>query len=731
MTFSQTLQNTSLAFVLLQFAVGSLMLVLALYAFRKPRLAGTRAYGWLCLSVSVYATFYGMEILSSNLDRAMLWSVLQYFGISFIPALALIFSMQFTGHGRWLQGWRMILPWLIPAVTLVLKVTDRMHGLIYREVSAEVFHGLLVLDIQAGFWYWVQVGYINLAMLVAVSLMIRQLLLATETFRKQAVILLLGALAPWFGHLFYVTGGSYLGLDLSPFFFSVFGTMAAIGIYRYGLFELAPIAREHVFSDLRDAIVVTDFHHRVIDMNTMAETLFPQADGFRAGQPASSFFKAHPTIIQLLRTGKEKAEFSFRQKDGLAVYLLEKTPVLNNKRSLLGYILSFKDITSIKQAEAALIKARMQAESANRAKSEFLANMSHEIRTPMNAILGFTEALSGKLKDPANKKMIDSVASSGKLLMALLNDLLDLSKIEAGQLVIRPRQLDLLMIADEIRTLFEEKAVKKGLSLEVAWSDGFPGQLYLDEMRIRQVFFNLVGNAVKFTHNGGVQIKLVFKPKDKYTGTLKIHVADTGIGIPQEMHSEIFKPFYQHSATLTREFGGSGLGLTISRRLIEKMGGDLKVKSTPGKGAVFTVTIPGLPFGKQGEGVGVTYKADATPLTTGGTIGATQETMDSQAEQSPESSIRRNDKKKTTALVKLLREEQLPHWEGVRNQLVIFRIEAFAQELLGLSSDYGSGTLEAYANMLLQQADTFDIEGLKDGLNEFPGLIGRLEAEGE
>jgi signal transduction histidine kinase len=765
MEFLHPLPNLSLAFLLLQFAVGLFMLMLAGYAFLKPRRSYTKAYAWLCIFISVYATFYGLEIISHSLERALFWNRLQYIGISALPAMALIFAVQFTGNGNWLKGWRIMVPWGIPLVTFFLRATDNLHGLVYNSVSAEVLNGLLVLDIQAGPWYWIHVVYINLAMLVAVGLLIRQLLAATETFRAQSVILLLGALAPWFGHLSYVAGGSYLGLDMSPFFFSVFGLMVAIGIYRYGLFDLAPIAREHVFEDLVDAIVVADPKDRVVDLNTMAEKLFPQKPGTITGRSAMDFFQAHPTIIQFLKKKKPSGEITIRVGEREQVFLLEKSPVYNKKQVLLGHILSFKNITYIKQSEAALIQAKKQAEFANRAKSEFLANMSHEIRTPMNAILGFTEALSGQLNDPKQMKMIESVASGGKLLMSLLNDLLDLSKIESGQLALRPRHVNLPGIAEEIRTLFGDAIEKKGLEMHLEVSPEFPASMHLDEMRIRQIFFNLVGNAVKFTHEGHVRVGLGFEVNNKNTGTLIIRVEDTGIGIPENIQKEIFKAFVQQGGALTREYGGTGLGLTISRRLVEKMNGTLDLESTPGKGAVFTVAIPDVPYGtgsrdavipgaggdpqtsNAGHGAsapdgtpaaspegspavpddtssapdgspatppkGTSTKPDGTPAAPGG--------------QAPRPPIRQNNKEKLPALIHLLRNEYMKEWSGLKDQLVIFRIEQFARDLEELAREHGSDTLLSYATELYRHADTFDIERLREGMEAFPALIIELE----
>jgi len=738
MALLQVLTPTSLAFVIMQFTVGAFMLLLALFAFRKPRHSGTRAYAWLCIAISIYATFYGLEVISHDLEVALFWSRLQYIGIASIPALALVFGLQFTGLGYQLRQWRAVVPWIIPATTLVLKFTDEAHGLIYQQVSATQAFGLLVLDIVPGMWYWVQVAYINLVMLVVVALMIRHLIFATTPFRVQAVILLTASLAPWFGHLFYLTGGSYLGLDLSPVFFSLFGALVAIGIYRYGLFDLVPIAREHVFENLHDAMVVTDTSRRVIDFNAQGAQLFGETNHQASGMPAALFFQAHPMVNEFLNSDKDKEVLSMKGKampsrpqgEDAATYIMEKSPVYSNRHKLLGYILSFKDITDLKRTEAALIRAKQQAEHANRAKSEFLANMSHEIRTPMNAILGFTEALSHRLENPAHKKMIESVSSSGKLLMSLLNDILDLSKIEAGQLVIRPQFISLATIAGDIRTLFEDAAAKKGLRLEVRLSEDFPDTLMLDEMRIRQVFFNLVGNAVKFTHKGSIRLVIDYRPDSLQTGELLIRVEDTGIGIAPDQLSRIFDAFNQQEGQLTREYGGSGLGLSISRRLIEKMHGELTVESEPGKGSVFRVRIPQVMQGPAPTEKDSRTGSEAGTGPDNGKDGMMPGDGDGRAVPEAPATVRRHgpasgkdNPEKLPALLALLNENFLPEWQKIQNQLVIFKIEAFSQRLAETARLHESESFAAYAAHLDGLAENLELEELREQLARFPDLV--------
>jgi len=242
--------------------------------------------------------------------------------------------------------------------------------------------------------------------------------------------------------------------------------------------------------------------------------------------------------------------------------------------------------------ELSLIDERDKANMANTAKSEFLANMSHEIRTPMNAILGFSEALYNKLESEQHRKMLKSVLSSGNLLLSLLNDILDLSKIEAGKMDISLQPVDLKSVMSEIKLLFQEKAKQKGIEISLFIPEGVPQGFMLDEIRIKQVLFNLVGNAVKFTHKGFINISVDYKAEHSESGTLVIEVEDSGIGIPSSQQEVIFESFRQQSGQSNRMYGGIGLGLAISRRLIEKMSGSISVRSEEGVGSVFKISMP-------------------------------------------------------------------------------------------------------------------------------------------
>jgi PAS domain S-box-containing protein len=248
---------------------------------------------------------------------------------------------------------------------------------------------------------------------------------------------------------------------------------------------------------------------------------------------------------------------------------------------------AMQNITARKQSEQALIQAKDEAEAANRAKSAFLATMSHEIRTPLNGVLGMAQAMAAGPMEPEQRERLEVIRQSGEALLAVLNDVLDLSKIEAGRLEMEEAEFDITAVASAVHAAFSAVAAQKGVAFDLTVTRSAAGAYLGDQTRVRQILSNLISNALKFTETGRVAVTV-----GRRGGALRLVVADSGIGMSEAQQAALFEKFTQADASTTRRFGGSGLGLAICRELAELMGGQIEATSIEGQGSTFSVTLP-------------------------------------------------------------------------------------------------------------------------------------------
>jgi PAS domain S-box-containing protein len=287
----------------------------------------------------------------------------------------------------------------------------------------------------------------------------------------------------------------------------------------------------------------------------------------------------------------ETREWSYRRKDGVLVPVqLTVSAIRKRDGEVMGFLGIARDVTEQKTAEVALMQARDRAEQASEAKSAFVANISHEIRTPLNAILGVVQLMQAAGMSAEQRKYLDIVAVSGRSLLTILNDVLDFSKIAAGKLVLSHTRFQLQDLLQTVGSIMGVHASDRDLDLVMDVAVDVPCELEGDMVRIQQVLVNLASNAVKFTASGMVRIGII-----RSGGDLLIAVRDTGIGISAEQQAHLFAPFSQADVSVTRQYGGTGLGLVISRQLTEMMGGDITMTSTLGEGSEFLVRLPLLP----------------------------------------------------------------------------------------------------------------------------------------
>ena len=355
---------------------------------------------------------------------------------------------------------------------------------------------------------------------------------------------------------------------------------------------------EQALASMNDGLLLVDKHQRVITWNQRYLELFPwQAPVLRAGTPIADLAEAAALALLPDSSPAERAAW---RAERMAI---DQQAQVNFPQQVAGgrivdtvrrstpdggRIAVYRDITV---SERELSRAKAQAEAANEAKSRFLATMSHEMRTPLNGVLGMIGLLLDSPLSERQRQQAELIRRSGQTLLVVLNDILDLSKIEAGRMDLELRPFHLADTVREVVSLLAVRAEARGLGLQLSLAPGLPARLVGDASRLRQVLFNLVGNALKFTEQGGVTVSLAHRSLPGAQVALQLQVADSGIGITPEVQARLFTRFTQADSSTARRYGGSGLGLAISREIIALMGGSIAVQSTPGRGSCFSVQL--------------------------------------------------------------------------------------------------------------------------------------------
>jgi len=284
-------------------------------------------------------------------------------------------------------------------------------------------------------------------------------------------------------------------------------------------------------------------------------------------------------------------EFKVACKDGSTKWVEQTVVMIKNGEKIEGFQCIVRDVSIRKQLEAQLVAAKEEAEEATKAKEMFLASMSHEIRTPMNGVIGMANLLEGTQLTPEQKEYVSGISGSSERLLTVINDILDLSKINAGKITFEKEPFNIRDLVKNITMNLGITAKRKNISLDMHIEDSVPEYITGDSVRLSQILWNLSGNAVKFTEKGGVDIYISAKNSGDEKADVKFTIKDSGIGITTEKLPHIFQPFVQADVHTTRKYGGTGLGLDIAKKLVELQGGSISVESMPGKGSTFSFSI--------------------------------------------------------------------------------------------------------------------------------------------
>lgn len=539
---------------------------------------------------SLWAFGYAFELLSPTLAAKQFVFQVRCSFLCFY-ALAWIETIYRMTRGRpLLRGWTLAAALIVPVLTLVLLwfPGPGQHPLLRHSFRLEDSGGGLVV-LRNGLGPWGVVYYsFNYLFWIAAFLLLYPRRGHAGWERRGRLLFLAAALIGWTCDAFHLLHWTRpAGLNYAPILFPLSSSLVALALLRHGLLDLAPVARAALLERLEDRIVALDGEDKVIDFNQAAADTF-RFDGRRPlGRPAAEALRDWPALVALLALPEhDHVELDFAPLTLESSVFVVRGPAGERR----ARVLVLRDITARKETERQLRLAKEAAEAADQAQSRFLATMSHEIRTPMNGVIGFSQLLAKSSLTPEQREYSDLIAQSGRSLLVIINDVLDYSKIAAGRLELEQAPCDVGELVRQTCRLLEERALEKRIAFAHTIGPGMPALVLTDPVRLGQILTNLAGNAIKFTSAGSVTVS-VHLDADPAGPFLILQVKDTGIGITPEQQRRIFLPFNQADSSITRRFGGTGLGLTITENLCRLLGGGLSVESVPGEGSLFTATV--------------------------------------------------------------------------------------------------------------------------------------------
>jgi len=522
----------------------------------------------ICSCIYTYA--FAQLSRATVYEEAVLATKIEYAAAVFIAVTILIVICDYYGLkvSRKLIG--IILA--IDIAVLLCAMTFEYHDLFYTTINVVDKNGYLFLDKGHGIMYYVNVVNMIVTDFLCIGYVVRYYQKRKELWTVECCLMLFAITLPMLCFLTYLMDltGDILGIGL--FFCDI---LFFVLVYQQKLFDVIKYTRAVVIDNMKNAVFVLDEKDYVLDYNRVAEEILGSA--LKMGE------KFDRMILK-----QAMAEMEYRWHD--RIYRPEETPVMDKGR-LKGYLITFADETESRRQLIEWKSLKEQAEAANQAKSDFLANMSHEIRTPINAVIGMNEMI---LREADNQQILEYasfVHDSANALLSLVNDVLDFSKIEAGKIELSEEEYHLHSLLTDTYHMIIERARKKNLEFRIFCDENLPCGLYGDMVRVRQIIMNLLTNAVKYTEKGYMKLSVTGELKDGIL-YLQVSVKDTGIGMTEENIKHLFDKFERFDLKHTRNIEGTGLGMNITKELLELMGGTIQVKSEYGKGSVFSVMIP-------------------------------------------------------------------------------------------------------------------------------------------
>ncbi len=567
--------------VLIALHVIGLFLVLSslVVMFRGESTYGQKHLIYFMIAELAHNAAYTLELMAKTKDAAFLALKIEYLCASIFAILYMMFIRYYCGLKEMKVFERTLL--IGALVTVILVWTSPMHDFYYKNIGFEkgkyAYH--LVLEYGPGFFLYALVSVVIPWLVVSWSLISSYIREQDKDRKKNYSLIIAGSILEFIIFVAYVLG-FFKGYDPTPITMSYILSIMVIFIWNRKDYDLTRAAANNILNNLNDCVITLDQNLIILNFNTSAKNIFPNIEthhpiGDVTEFPTSILFDASNNDFMLNDKHYECHINKLKDVDG----------------DIRGYTLLLNDVTETFEQVKNLNLMREKAEVANKAKTAFLANMSHEIRTPMNAVVGLSELI---IEESRGRKMYDfacDIKSAALNLLSIINDILDISKVEAGKMELVYNEYYMQIFIQDVVSLVKVAASQKGLLMKVDLSEDIPSQLYGDEGRIRQILVNLLNNAIKFTKKGDVSFSISGNYIDDDIYELKFIVEDTGIGIKKEELDNIYEAFRQVDMNINRKNEGTGLGLAITKSLVQLMDGEIVAESEYGKGTKFTVII--------------------------------------------------------------------------------------------------------------------------------------------
>jgi signal transduction histidine kinase len=560
-----------------------------------------RFAGLLLLELSLWMFGYTMELTAIELAPKILAQNIQFGAWAFVSVTLLAFVTTYSGYGRWMRT-EILVPSSIPSLaTVALLATNRYHQLIAHDYMLDTSGPFVVLARSWGPWYYFTIAYTYLLLLIGTGLLFRIFLRSTARERGQTGLLIIGIIFPCIGSFLDILGVNtkfLYGFNFTPFGFLITGLIITWNLFYYQFGNIIPVSYETAMDNMSDGVLVADPAGQIVASNTAAKEIFQHIGKSLKGHCLRELIPNLPEIAGSSPedSGAAEGETVLRIPESCQTYSLRRSWVMKQKQPI-SQILVLRDMSERFRAEQDLLEAKALAEEANHAKSEFLANMSHELRTPLHHIIGFTELIAnrqfGDLTE-TQAEYLQDVLDSGRNLLELINDIVEITKIDTGMLEVQQQTTYLPEILEGTLTLLREKALKHGITINLE-TGSLPEAVLLDIRKIKQSLFNVVSKAVALTPDGGqVDLDVRIDPRGRSQPVLLVvRVNCFDVAISRQDLESIFKPFEQVKSSTDHPYLARGSGLALAKRLVELQGGRIWAESADNqRGITFVLELP-------------------------------------------------------------------------------------------------------------------------------------------